>query len=80
VTENGLFRDYGSKEGFKPFQNHKKIFCLYPQDYKMFIYSFHNLLKKVISKLLTPEGQIKILRKDFEIICKEEVVIYFNVS
>ena len=44
------------------------------------VYLFRNLLKEVLSKLLTPGVRIKILRKDFEIICKEEVVTYFNLS
>jgi len=44
------------------------------------VYLFLNVLKEALSILRVPGGRIKILRKELEIMCKEEVVIYFNVS
>jgi len=46
----------------------------------MSLYLFRVVLKEALGKLRIPEGRIKILRKELEIMCKEEVVTYFNVS
>jgi hypothetical protein len=46
----------------------------------MSIYLFSNVLKEALGKLRIPGGRIKILRKELEIMRKEEVVTYFNVS
>jgi len=43
------------------------------------IYLFCNLLKEDLRKLRIPGSRIKILRKELEIMCKEEVVTYINV-
>jgi hypothetical protein len=50
------------------------------QNIYLFIYIFSDILKEALGKLRIPGGRIKILRKELEIMCKEEFVTYSNVS